>query len=267
MYPLSYRLFTFTNSEIAYASQTLQRIDTAALAAATNGYTEEQLRRMDEDLNGFAKEFLKKGVQYRLALQLDAEKSGLTRGSALYTLLDSVYGRLKELLEMPLYGEGSVSELASEYGISIPETPCETGWDLATEFVAAHYAGSENFDLRGPEVTALLRLASLILKNVPAQAIEEAVSLPEVFSGETLVNAKALARSVFGRVNPGEVFIAALVSDLVYGFTSDDALDDNNGVIEGYGSTNRLAALAQSIAACLKRLATVIGNFFSFFVR
>ncbi len=267
MYPLSYRLFTFTNSEIAYASQTLRQIDTAALAAAVQGYTEEQLRLMDENLNGFAKEYLKKGVQYRLSLQLDAEKSGLTQGGALYTLLDSVYGRLKELLEMPLYGKGSVSELAAAYGISIPETPYATGWDLATEFVAAHYAGSENFDLRGPEVTALLRLASLILKNVPAQAIEEAVSLPELFSGETLANAKALARSVFGRVNPGEVFIAALVSDLVYGFTSDDALDDNNGVIEGYGSTNRAANLAENIAAFLKRLATAIKNFFSFFIR
>lgn len=267
MYPLSYRLFTFGEREISYAARQIGNIDTAALAAAVPGYTEPILSAMESDLAAFSKQFLKKGVQYRLTLQLDAEKSGLRQGGALYTLLDSVYGRLKELLEMPLYGEGSVAGLAAEYNITIPETPYETGWDLATEFVTAHYAGSEAFDLRGPEITALLRLASLILKNVPADALEDALpDFMKELSGEGLENAKALARRTLGGVRPDEVFVAALVSDLVYGFTSDDAPDDNNGVIEGYGGANRFSAFAERFAAFFRRLATMFGNFFSFFL-
>ena len=267
MYPLSYRLFTFGEREISYAARQIGSIDTAALAAAVPGYTEPILSAMESDLSAFSKQFLKKGVQYRLTLQLDAEKSGLRQGGALYTLLDSVYGRLKELLEMPLYGEGSVAGLAAEYNITIPETPYETGWDLATEFVAAHYAGSEAFDLRGPEITALLRLASLILKNVPADALESALpDFMKELSGEGLENAKTLARRTLGGVRPDEVFVAALVSDLVYGFTSDDAPDDNNGAIEGYGGANRFSALAERFAAFFRRLATMFGNFFSFFI-
>ena len=269
MYPLSYRLFRFTDAEIAYSAQTLRRIDAAALTAATSGYTERQLRLMNEDLNGFAKQFLKKGVQYRLTLQLDAEKSGLKQGSAMYALLDTAYGRLRELLDMPLYGEGSAAALAEDFGVTIPETPYATGWDLATEFVAAHYAGSERFDLRGPEVTALLRLASLHLKYVP-EGVSQAVftaAAGELADSAALAQAETVCRAVFGGVTPGEVFIAALVSDLVYGFTNDaDGVDDNNGAVPGYAERDRSAALQQGIAAFFRRLAVSIKNFLRFFI-
>ena len=229
MYPLSYRLFTFTGGDVSYSSRTLQTIDTEALSRAVNGYTYAQLSLMDADLNAYSKAFLKAGVVYRLRLGLSAEKSGLTPGTPLYELLDAVYLRLDEVLSMPM---DEAVALAAVYGIEVPVTPYDSGWDLAAEFVAAHYAGSERFALDSPEVTALLRLASLILKDVPASALEslfsEAVSSIET---DALASAKALAKRVFGRINPGEVLVALLVSDLVYGFANDsDGVDDNNGV-------------------------------------
>lgn len=270
MYPLSYRLLECAKDEIRYASQTLTNIDTAALSAAVSGYTPAQLALMEKDLNGYAKRFLKTGVQYRLTLQLDAEKSGLQQNGALYNLLDTAYGKLRELLEMPLYGPGSAAEIAKGYHIEIPATSCATGWDLATEFVAAHYAGSERFDLRGPEVTALLRLASVILKYVPDGVSDETFTgaAGAIADAVTLKQARALARDVFGGVTPGEVFIAALVSDLVYGFTNDaDGADDNNGSIPGYGEITRFEALSARLSGFFTRLLTAVKNFFAVLFR
>ena len=201
--------------------------------------------------------FLKAGVVYRLRLGLSAEKSGLTPGTPLYELLDAVYARLDEVLSMPM--EEAIA-LASVYGIDVPVTPYDNGWDLAAEFVAAHYAGSERFALDSPEVTALLRLASLILKDVPASALESLLSeaVPSVET-DALSSAKALAKSVFGRVNPGEVFVALLLSDLVYGFANDaDGVDDNNGAFSL--STPKTETLTLKLRAFFDRFMRLFEN-------
>ena len=258
MYPLAYRVFRLTANEISYEAKNIASMDTAALNGAVAGYPARTLAAMEADLTAFSKQFLKKGVEYRLSLSLTAKEDDFAA-----ELLNTVYGSLKSLLEMPLYGEGSAAALAARYGIEIPQTPYATGWDLATEFVAAHYAGSERFDITGPEVTALLRLAALVLRVVPAgvtdAAFADAAAL--IAGNEGLSAARALAKKTLGGVTPGEVFIAALVSDLVYGFTNDDAVDDNNGALPGYGATDRAGALIQKITAFFRRLTDAMRRF------
>ncbi len=258
MYPLSYRVFRLTEDGIAYEAKNITEVDTAALNEAVAGYPEAALTAMDADLTAFSKQFLKKGVEYRLSLSLSADEDDFAAG-----LMNTVYGSLKSLLEMPLYGEGSAAALAAAYNIEIPQTPYATGWDLATEFVAAHYAGSERFDLTGPEVTALLRLAALVLRTVPADVTETAfaAAAARIADTERLSEARALAKKTLGGVTPGEVFIAALVSELVYGFTNDDAVDDNNGVLPGYGKTDRGAALRDRFFAFFLRLRDALTRF------
>ena len=267
MYPLAYRLVTFTPEDISYTSRNIRRIDTSALAAAVKGYPGQTLAGMEADLTAFSKRFLKKGVQYRLSLSLRAEKSGLTPGTPLYGLLDTVYGKLTELLSMPLYGENSASALAAGFGIGIPATPYETGWDLAMEFVAAHYEGGERFDWGGPEVTALLRLASLLLKYVP-EGVFDAVytdAAAKLFGETSPQVLHGVCRRVFGGVRPGELFIAALLSDLVYGFTNDTDIPDNEGSVPGYGQTDRPAAFSAAVAAFFKRLTAAFLRFYGTF--
>ena len=197
---------------------------------------------------------------------LTMEKSGIEPGSPFYPLVDAAFSSLRSLLEMPLYGEGSAAALAASYNIEIPATPFATGWDLATELVSAHYAGSEHYDITGPEVTALLRLASLILKYVP-DGVSDALftgAAGKIVNALTLREAKALCRSVFGGVTPGEVFAAALVSGLVYGFANDaDGLDDNNGAFEGYAKTDRASALSQKLTAFFNKILLLVKNFFA----
>lgn len=128
---------------------------------------------MNEDLSSYALGFLKAGVQYRLALSLTMEKMGISEDDFYYDLVKTAVTRMTDILEMPLYGEGSVQQLAAEYNIEIPDSDYINGWDLATDLVAAHYAGEESKTLDSPEVAILLRTVALILKDVPSTVNDE----------------------------------------------------------------------------------------------
>ncbi len=242
MYPLEYRVFSMNDEEITYTAKAVEKIDTAALAAISPDYTAEMLAAMDSDLNEFAKGFLKAGIQYRLALGMTEEKLGIPKDAIYYSFVMGVVGKLTGMLEMPLYGEeNSVWAIGRKYGIEIPASEYKNGWDLATSVVAAHYEGSESLGVDSPEARILLRTVGLILReesivigdeitfNV-GNKILEAVGLAD--AGNTV---KDFCKSAFGRVNPAEYCITALLSPLLYGFTTDDSVDDNNGAIVGYG--------------------------------
>lgn len=246
MYPLQYKVFTFTESQIKYETKTITSIDTDALQSAVSGYSREQINLMNEDLNKYAKGFLKAGVQYRLEIGLTEEKLGIAEDSLFYDLVMGAVGTLREILSAPLYGEeNSVEAKAAEYGIEIPATPYTTGWDLATDLVAAHYAGEEAYKLDGPEVTALLRTAAYIIReefiflsdDVLFKA-GDAVLADFGYEGLGEIIVKDYASS-YGAINPAEYFIVSLASPLLYQFAyDDDGVNDNDGVIEINGASD-----------------------------
>ena len=263
MYPLQYRVLTLTDDLIRYEARTVDDIDLAALTAAVDGYTEEQLSRMDAGLNDYAKGFLKQGVKYRLELSLSMEKLGIKESDVYYDLVKTAVDGLTGLMNMPLYGENGAAALAEEYHIAFPETDYETGWDLATELVAHHYAGGEDLTVDSPEVTLLLRLAALLLRtdlaNVNDRVFLKAAN--ELLGNDEGVTARMtkLCASVSGGVKPGEYFLVALLSPLLYEFAFDaDGVDDNNGSFEGYGADGALANvnhLSLALRHTLDRLA------------
>ena len=245
MYPLQYRVLTLTDERIRYEARTVDAIDTDALTAAVDGYTEEQITLMNAGLNDYAKGFLKQGVKYRLELSLSMEKMGIKETDVYYDLVNTAVGGLTDLMNMPLYGENSAAALAKEYSIALPETGYETGWDLATELVAHHYSGGEGLTVDSPEVTLLLRLAALLLRSDLAD-VNDKVFLQAAYrliGGDGRVTARLtkICAFVFGGVKPGEYFLAALLSPLLYEFAFDaDGVDDNNGSFEGYGADSAL---------------------------
>ncbi|MBR6781519.1 MAG: metallophosphoesterase [Clostridia bacterium] len=245
MYPLQFRMFTMNEQEITYTAETVDRIDTDALTAAVDGYTQEQIDLMNAGMNAYAKGFFKAGIEYRLALSLSMEKIGIAEGEFGYDLVNTAVGGLLKMLELPLYGEGSVSEIAAAYGMELPETAFYNGWDLVTELAGAHYEGSEAYSLDTPEVTLLLRMVSLILRDDLATVGDEVFFalanqiLSHVGTDAVVQDLNKLASKVFGCVTPGQYFLVALVSPLLYQFAFDgDGVDDNNGSIEGYGTVN-----------------------------
>lgn len=274
MYPLQYKVFYLNDAEITYRTKTIDKIDTEPLKEI-DGYTEEMFTAMNNDLNEFAKGYLKAGVQYRLELSLSMEKLGVAEDSIFYPLVNTAVGGLTELLRMPLYGEGSVQELAAEYNIEIPDSEYETPWDLATELVSWHYAGEEPFEVQSTEVKILLRTVSLILKDDLSTVNDEIfigaanLLLAKMGATDTLTqDITKLTGEIFGGISAGEYFITALISPLLYEFAFDgDAVPDNNGTLQGYGIEMNGKNILNSLSLAANTLMLYIENFFIIFIK
>ncbi len=243
MYPLQYRYFELTDDEIKYEAKTVDKLDTEALSAAVKGYSQEQLDLMNAGLNDYSKGFLKAGVQWRLTRSLKMEQMGIAEDSIFYDLVNTAVGGLRKILEEPLYGEGGIQQLAAEYNIDIPDSDYETGWDVALELVAAHYAGSESFTFSTTEVTIFLRLVALVLRDDLANLADEVFfeAANEIFKNfgtdSFVTDITKLATNILGGVTPVEYLLLAIVSPLIYSFAVDhDGVDDNNGILPGYGT-------------------------------
>ncbi len=280
MYPLQYRYFTVTDDEIKYEAKTIDSIDTDALIAKTAGFTQEHIDLMNAGLNDYAKGFLKAGIQYRLGKGFRMEEMGIAEDAFYYDLVATAVGGLVKILEDPLYGEGGIQELAAEYNLDIPDSEYKNGWDIVTELVSWHYAGSEPYELHSRDITIFLRLVSLLLKDDLA-TIADGVLLKaanELFSvlgtDSVITDITKLATGILGPVSPVEYFLVALVSPLICAFIADDDVEDNNGTIPGYGTVNvqsRISNVFNNIATTAKGIyeavMTMLGILLKIFIR
>lgn len=275
MYPLTYRMFYFADDKISYESKTVESIDTDALTAAVKGYSQEQIDLMNQDLNAYAKGFLKAGVKYRLELSLSMEKMGISEDDFYYGVVNTAVNGLTDLLNMPLYGENGLQTLAKEYNIVIPDTDYETAWDLATDLVAYHYSGEENYMLDGDEISLFLRTVVLILKtDLPNVCDEVLFKAADKVLGNLGIESfsKELTKCYverYGAVTAAEYLLMAVVSPFIYEFIKDnDGVNDNNGTIDGYavgslnGNIQEIKNHISNFIAKLKLYAQLMMNYF-----
>lgn len=245
MYPLEYRVMKFSDDEIRYEARSVDKIDSEALRSTVEGYTDDMINSMNADLAAYSKGFLKAGVRYRLERSLSAEKMGIDENAVYYDTVMYAVNKLRSLLSMPLCGENSLQAVAKEYGIEIPDSDYETGWDLATDLVAWHYSGGEHFDMSSVEVTTLLRAFAAILRNdfagIADDVLLKAVNniLGDMGYGPIADSLIKYCISKFGVYTKAEIFLVGIASPVLYKFACDnDGVDDNNGTIEGYGTVN-----------------------------
>ncbi len=246
MYPLEYRMFHITDEEIKYENKKITSIDTAALDKAVPDLTDEQITLMEKDFEAYAAEFFHHGIKYRLGRDLYFDKMGIEEDAVYYNFVKAAVTGLTDILDMPFYGENSVQELAAEYGLVIPESDYKTPWHLVTALVGMHYAGSEYYELESTEVTMLLRTLVLILRDDFAGIADSLFLVNLVNKVLSNIGIDSLPKEltqlgikVFGEVNAAEFAILGLISPLLYKFAYDnDGVDDNNGILPGYGTVN-----------------------------
>ena len=245
MYPLEYRVMKFSDDEIRYEARSVDKIDSEALRSTVEGYTDDMINSMNADLAAYSKDFLKAGVQYRLERSLSAEKMGIDENAVYYDAVMYAVNKLRSLLSMPLCGENSLQAVAKEYGIDIPDSSYKSGWDLATDLVAWHYSGGEHFDMDSAEVQTLLKAVATILRNDFAGIADDVLLkaansfLGELGYGPIADSLMKYCISKFGVYTKAEIFLVAIASPILYKFACDnDGVDDNNGIIEGYGTAN-----------------------------
>ena len=246
MYPLEYRMFHITDVEIRYENKKITQIDTEAMKKAVPDLTDEHYALMDKDFEAYAKEFFHQGIKYRLGRDLYFDNMGIGEDEIYYNVVKAAVTGLTDILDMPFYGENSVQELAAEYGLEIPESDYETPWHLVTSLLGMHYAGSEYYDLESAEVTMLLRTLILILRDDFAGIFDSLYLINLANQALASLGMDTISKELtqlgieaFGAVNAIEYAILGLISPLLYKFAFDnDGVDDNNGVLPGYGTVN-----------------------------
>ena len=245
MYPIQYRYVEMTETEIKYQTKTIDKIDTDKLLEMVPDYSAAQIDAMNNGFNEYAKNYLKNGVEWRLERGFLDEQLGISPSDIYYDLVRDAIDALNDVLNMPLYGKCSAQELGRKYGIEIPDSDYKDGWDVATELVSAHYAGSEDYPLSGRDVTLLMRLVSIVLKTelamvddlVLTQAATAIVSAT-IGTEKYVIVENYLFGTGYGPISPGEYFLLAIASPLLQSFANDDEVDDNDGIIDGYGVDN-----------------------------
>lgn len=275
MYPLQYRYIEMYDNEIRYEAKTVDKIDTDALTQKVPDYSQEQIDAMNAGLNAYAENFLKAGVQYRLELGFTDEKLGIKEGDIYYDLVRDVIDALIDVLDMPLYGEDSLSEVAAEYNITLPESEYETGWDLAMTMVAAHYAGSENYPMSGRDVTLFLRIVSTVIKEVVGTLDDTVISdiavaiLAGVGNDQSYDVIEKITNEQ-GGITAGEYLALAIFSPVIESFVVDDGVDDNNGSIVGYARNSdgdRLDNIAGNLSSGFSEFTSIINTILQFLMR
>ena len=271
MYPLAYQYFKLNDMEINYERKSIDSIDYNALTSAVKGYTDEQIKLMKVDFGKYSKDFLKAGVQYRLALGFTKEKMGIDEDAIYYSVVRTAVDGLTNLLEMPLYGEDSLASRALEYGIELPETEYKSGWDLATDLVAMHYDGDEKYTLESPEIQLFFKAIVTILRVDFADICDD---LTLVKVANKLLNAESIPTSItkfcvekFGTYSAAEYVILAIISPFIYKFINDnDGVNDKTGTVPGYGTTSIETNLA-NIGANVNSLADRINVYANLMIK
>ena len=272
MYPLQYRYVEMSEETITYEAKTVNSIDTDALVEMVDGYSDEQIAEMNKGLNAFAKEFLKNGVEYRLERGFNDEQLGIKPGDIYYTLVRDVVDTFNDVLNMPLYGEGSAQELAKQYNIDIPDSDYKDGWDVATSLVAAHYEGEEDYPLYEDDVKILFLMFSLVIKSEfdyiddseLYKAAAAVIAAQNIESVDTII--KMISAQEEG-VTAGEYLLVAIASPLLDSFANDDGVPDNNGAIDGYGYTDTGANISASLGTTALDVANAFYTFLRYIVK
>ncbi len=272
MYPLQYRYIEMSDDTITYEAKTVNKIDTDALIEVVDGYSEEQIAEMNKGLNAFAKQYLKNGIEYRLERGFNDEQLGIKPGDIYYTLVRDVVDTFNNVLNMPLYGEGSAQELAREYNIEIPDSDYKDGWDVATELVAAHYAGSEDYPLHETDVKILFLMMSLVIKSefdyIDDQTFYKAaasvIAAQDIEAIDTIID---MITAQEEGVTAGEYLLVAIASPLLDSFANDDGVDDNYGAIDGYGYNDTSANIGNNVGNTFLDVANKIYIFIRYIVK
>ncbi len=277
MYPVTYRMFYMSEYEIRYMSREVQNIDTVALAQTVQGYTPEILQAMDADLNAYSKGFLKEGVSVLVKELFNPELLGLEEGEEYYELVSKLIDKIQVILDLPLYGEGSIEEMGKKYNIEIPATSYTTGYDAVSEIVALHYGGEENYSYKSPEVLIFLRMLAIILREeaqvLTGKEYEGAANTIIENTGITdhMDVLTEMGQWAYGNITPLEYFILALVSPIILGFVyDDDGVNDNNGYLPAYGTlgtSGRLDNMGNNVTSFFTDFVAMFENFIMFITK
>lgn len=244
-YPCCYRTATFGAKTVDIDTKYITKIDASAVPT---GMQEECVKLMKSDFRAYAKKLFEEGAYKEIGNYISApfliNALGLDRtdDAVLCDLLNSVVPKLKEALTMPLYGENSLSAIATASGIDIPASSYGTLLSAGVELYAAHCAGDEDMPIYNNTTrVALNALAAALAYALADLTAEDYAKLIDFAANKAGVADKIpadltkLAADAVSRADGIELLVMYAVSPIIEDFTVDAEPDDAKVTLPAYG--------------------------------
>ncbi len=259
-YPFQYRTFDMTDKVISYGMKNIEKIDTEALSATVSGYTPEQLEAMSTDLVAYGRDRLSLRTEEMLRNTISAKGLGIAEDSIAYDTVNSACNKVQDIFSMNLYGENSVSSLAEEYGIAIPESSYKNIWEIGNRIYLDFSSGKKVFAYDSAEVQIISTSAQLALRDYLAETADETIfsAVNEIASGDAGIAKTVTVASlkIFGGATLSQRFIASILLPFADLYANEgDGVENISGEIPGlFADESGFANIADYISLFFERL-------------
>lgn len=242
-YPAEYKLFTVSDSAVTYSTENVGGIDSAALAAACSGFSEEQLAAMGEDYHSYIEQHNQRGFSRQIGRILSPSSLGIKEDSTFYPVVSAAVDSVMSYIDKPLYGEDSVQSLAESLGLTLPESGFSSLGEMINDAYAGTVTGRKLYTKGSAQYDVLTKAVAVVLRSSLAFAADS-----ELLGGANALLEKAgvsggLADSVmkrncalFGFATPTEKLAFSLIYSLFGGYIGEeDGADNRDGTLPGTG--------------------------------
>ena len=250
-FPAEYKLFTVDDSGITYKTANVGGIDSKALSRVCSGFSETQLTAMAEDYHAFVNEQNEEKIGREIEKILSAEGLGIKEKSPFYPLISTALNSVTDYLDMPIYGENSLSSTAEGLGLTIPDSDFSTLREMICDAYAGTVTGRKLYTKDSAQYDVMTKSVAVVLRSSLASAADS-----ELLDGANALLERAgvsdgIASSVmerncklFGFATPTEKLAFSLVYSLFGGYIGEDDGTDNR---DGFLNTEKETALNRII--------------------
>lgn len=275
-YPACYKTAVFSEKTVELDTKYIEKIDTSMIPEGMNEVAKELL---ENDFRAYAKRLFLEGsdkqIQYYISASYiaNAAKLNPTRDAEIISILNTVVPRLKEAFLMPLYGEGSLSELArKQRHFNIPASEYKTLLGAACEVYAQHCAGSENCSVYTPVGKVVTNGAGAALNyaldTLTAQDYKTVIDWAfNTFDIPININdyTKNFAAEQLSKADGIEYIVLYVLTPILDDFMKDPTPDDVHCVLPNYGYTqNEAVSFIERVRKFFSMILLFLNSIFAF---
>ncbi len=273
-YPCNYKTAVFTDSKVKIDTKYIEKIDTSLLP---EGLADEAAQLIEKDFREYAHKMFVTGAQKEISNYIRADylinSAGLNKpeDSDIADLIRLLIPKANEAINMPLYGENSLSTIAKKHGYHISKSDYDTLFGVIAEVYCVHCAGNENCSAYTPlgrlAINGLAAALSYALDELSKEDFQMVINwaldtfeLPVNISE----NLRNIAASALYNVKDIEYVALNIAAPIINDFLRDTDPDDATATLPGYGrNTFRMASFSVKFKQFFVTVLLVMNSIFS----
>lgn len=244
-YPCNYKTAVFTDSKVNIDTKYIEKIDSSLVP---DGLAPEAKSLLENDFRAYAKKMFVVGAQSEISKYIRADylislaNLNATSDAEIISLIRELVPKASEAINMPLYGENSLSTIAKNNGYRLPKSEYSTLFEVIGEVYCLHCAGNENCS----SYTSLGKLALNGLAAALSYALddltEEDFRMVIDWALDTFElpfdipeKLRTLAAGTLSKCDSIEYIAINIAAPFIDDFLSDTDPDDVSASFSGYG--------------------------------